>query len=128
MYSIEVDFEVYKALTAKRATEDVNYNDVLRTLLELDPAPPKATSASTGEWVCKGVRFPAGTEFRAVHKGREYNAAVEAGGLRYNGELFNSPSAVAVHITGNPVNGWVFWQARFPGTSRWQLIKGLRSK
>ena len=128
MHSIEVDFEVFKALTAKRATEAVTYNHVLRSLLGLEPAAPQGANTASGEWVCKGVRFPAATEFRAVHKGREYNAAVEAGGLRYNGELFNSPSAAAVHITGNPVNGWVFWQARFPGTSRWQLLKGLRSK
>ena len=29
-------------------------------------------------------------------------------------------------ITGNPVNGWNFWQCRFPGQSAWQDIRSLR--
>ena len=37
MPTIEVDFEVYKALIARRPTEDVSENDVLRQLLRLPP-------------------------------------------------------------------------------------------
>jgi hypothetical protein len=33
---IEVDFDVFKALLAKRTSEDVTYNDVLRQILRLD--------------------------------------------------------------------------------------------
>jgi hypothetical protein len=131
MPHIEVDFDVFKALTARRPSEDVTENDVLRDLLRLPArkAPPAGGSApaSAGEWVTKGVRFPAGTEFRAGYKGRTYLARVENGALVLNGERFDSPSAAAMAITGKPVNGWTFWEGRLPGRTSWQIIKALRS-
>ena len=130
MHTIEVDFEVYKKLTVSRATEDVSYNDVIRALLGLGQDKAKTTTAvmvaSTKDWVAKGVRFPVGTDFRANYKGQMHAARVESGSLMVNGKHFNSPSAAAVSITGNPVNGWRFWECKFPGKSSWQLIEGLR--
>ncbi len=129
MHSIEVDFEVYKQLTVRRATEHVTYNDVIRELLGLKKAPANAASpngVSAGDWTAKGVRFPAGTVLRAEYKGRQYAATVEGGALVLNGKRFSSPSAAAVSVTKSPVNGWVFWECRFPGQSNWQLIKNLR--
>lgn len=130
MRTIEVDFDVYKALIARRPTEAVTENDVLRQLLGLSPkrqgpaAQPVAPAA--GDWVTKGVRFPAGTEFRAHYKGQTYLGRVEHGALVVSGHRFATPSAAAVSITGNPVNGWTFWECRLPGQAGWQMIKSLR--
>jgi hypothetical protein len=132
MYTVEVDFEVFKQLTVRRATEDVTYNDVIRELLGLGQpqtiAVAKAASGpSPDEWVAKGVRFPAGTEFRANYKGQTHTARVESGALVLsNGERFNSPSSAAGSITGSAANGWRFWECRLPGKTNWQLIAGLR--
>lgn len=131
MHSIEVDFEVYKQLTVRRATEHVTYNDVVRELLGLKKAPAQgagSNGAAEGDWTSKGVRFPAGTVLRAEYKGKQYAATVEGGGLTLNGKRFSSPSAAAMAITKSPVNGWVFWECRFPGQSNWQLIKTLRAQ
>lgn len=131
MYTIDVDFEVYKQLTVRRQTEDVTYNDVVRELLGLAQTTPpprgeKSASPSPSDWVAKGVRFPAGTEFRANYKGQVHVARVEAGALMLsNGKRFDSPSAAAVSITGSAVNGWRFWECKLPGKS-WQLIETLR--
>jgi predicted CopG family antitoxin len=129
MHTIEVDFDVYKQLTIRRATEEVSYNDVIRELLGLKQgkaATPKAVIASSAEdWVAKGVRFPAGTDFRANYKGQIHTARVEVGSLVVNGKRFDSPSAAAVSITGSPVNGWRFWECKLPGKS-WQFIESLR--
>jgi hypothetical protein len=129
MDTIEVDFEVFKQLTVRRATEDVSYNDVIRNLLGLSQSKPSAAkekaSTSSEDWVAKGVRFPAGTEFRASYKGQLRTGRVEGGALVVNGKLFGSPSAAAVAVTGSPVNGWRFWECRIPGKS-WQLIESLR--
>ena len=129
MRTIEVDFDVFKAITMRRASEDVSENDVLRELLGLprkkSPPHPQA-SAVPGDWVTKGVRFPAGTEFRATYKGQTWLARVEGGALVLNDNRFDSPSAAAISITGNPVNGWNFWQCRLPGQASWQIIKALR--
>lgn len=129
MPTIEVDFEVFKALTARRPSEDVTENDVLRRLLGLPSRksmPGAPAPAAAGDWVTKGVRFPAGTEFRAAYKGQTYLARVEAGALALNDKRYDTPSAAAMSITGNPVNGWTFWEARLPGQSGWKMIKSLR--
>ncbi len=131
MRTIEVDFDVYKALTLRRPSENVTENDVLRQLLGLSSRrSPEAVTVSTapGDWITKGVRFPAGTEFRANYKGQTYLGRVEAGALVQNGKRFDSPSSAAVSITGNPVNGWTFWECRLPGQASWQMIKALRNK
>ena len=130
MHTVEVDFDVYKQLTFRRATEEVSYNDVVRELLGLGQgkvSSPKAPMAASAEdWVAKGVRFAAGTEFRGHYRGQVHTARVEGGSLLVNGKKFASPSAAAVSITTSPVNGWRFWECRLPGKSTWQLIESLR--
>ncbi|HJX10498.1 MAG TPA: DUF4357 domain-containing protein [Candidatus Binatia bacterium] len=131
MTTIDIDFDVYKALTLRRVTEAMTYNDVLRELLRLGPKRDESRSTGAaatgqGDWVTKGVRFPLGTEFRATYKGQQYEGKVESGALVIDGKRFDSPSAAAVAITGNPVNGWTFWECRLPGKGSWQMIKSLR--
>lgn len=134
MRTIEVDFDVFKELTLRRPNERVTENDVLRQLLGL-PAASDLSGQSAGiphpargEWVSKGVRFPPGTEFRAVYKGQTHLAKVENGGLVLNGKRFGSPSAAAYAITKSPTNGWKFWECRLPGQARWQIITALRGQ
>jgi len=130
MHTIEVDFDVFKQLTVRRATEDVSYNDVIRELLGLGKCKvstaKETTDPSSDDWVAKGVRFPANTEFRASYKGQVRTGRVEGGALAVNGQRYDSPSAAAVAVTGSPVNGWRFWECRLPGKSSWQLIESLR--
>lgn len=144
MHTIEIDFDVFKKLTVMRETESVTYNDVIRRLLDMqsgsqpsvDESKPKhgfqfESPMSTDAWTTKGVTFPAGTEFRANYKGQTVLGRVEAGSLVVNGKRYDSPSAAAVAVTGNSVNGWIFWECKRPGNTSWQLItslrKGLRS-
>ena len=70
-------------------------------------------------WVIKGIKFPHGTEFRGKYKGHFYYGKVEAGALILNEHAFLSPSAAAISITRNPVDGWVFWCCKMPGQSSW---------
>ena len=132
MPTIDVDFDVFKALTMRRPSEEVTENDVLRELLGL-PSGGTAHSKigqpaqSGNDWTVKGVRFPAGTEFRSSYKGKTYLARVENGALVLNGERFDAPSAAAMAITKNPVNGWTFWEARVPGQTSWRMLKALRT-
>src|SRR5437870_848824 len=120
MRTIDVDFDVFKALTTRRPSENVTENDVLRQLLELPPSAQRAggalsTPPTMGDWVTKGIRFPAGTEFRATYKGQTHLGRVEGGALVLGGKRFVSPSSAAMSITGGNVNGWRFWQCRLPG-------------
>jgi len=129
MRTIEVDFDVYKAITLRRPSEEVSENDVLRQILGLPAKKGPAVAGGVpapGDWVTKGVRFPTGTEFRASYKGQTYLARIEGGALVLNGKRYDSPSSAAVSITGNPVNGWTFWECRVPGQAGWKTIKSLR--
>lgn len=134
MHTIEIDFDVFKALTMRRESERVTYNDVIRELLGIGPARARSSAgaeadpqlASSADWVCKGVRFPTGTEFRARYKGKMHLGRVQDGVLTIDGRRADSPSDAARLITGNNVNGWNFWECRLPGESHWRSIKGLR--
>lgn len=130
MPTIQVDFDVFKALTMRRASEEVSENDVLRQLLGLSirkGTPTQPSTTAPGDWITKGVRFPVSTEFRATYKGQTYLARVEGAALVLSGKRFDSPSAAAMSITGNkPVNGWTFWECRLPGQAGWKMIKSLR--
>lgn len=133
MRTIEVDFDVFKALTMRRPNESVTENDVLRELLGLSPGSPRQMTRTVlippleqGGWVSKGVRFPPGTEFRAHYKGETHLARVESGAMVLNGKRYDTPSAAAMSITGSPVNGWTFWECRVPGSAAWQVIKTRR--
>lgn len=131
MRTIEVDFDVFKALTARRPSEAVTENDVLRQLLGLPITGHRAGAtqsapSGSGDWVAKGVRFPAGTEFRAIYKGQTHLGKVERGALALGGRRFVSPSAAAISITGGNVNGWRFWECRPPGQTGWRRLESLR--
>ena len=131
MVAIDVDFEVFKELTARRRAEAMTENEVLRELLNLvKPAntsrPTTPTEASGIPWTSKGVSFPHGTEFRSTYKGQLHTGTVNNGALTINGKRYSSPSAAAVAITGNPVNGWRFWECLQPGTTKWRSIAALR--
>ena len=130
MTTIEIDFEVFKELTALRDNEETSYNDVIRRLLDLgtsttydEIAPLKSDGLA---FVSKGVRFPHGTKFRKFYKGEEYRAEIIDGELIYEGKSYSSPSKAAMAVTHNSVNGWIFWECQMPGKSNWIVISSLR--
>lgn len=137
---IEIDFEVFKEITARRASEHVSENDVLRGLLGLpgksrldaaisgfrDGVSSLVGHASESVWVCKSVRFPVNTQLRAKYQGQTIAAEIKADGIHVAGKVANSPSQAAHFVTGTNVNGWTFWEARYPGQTNWTPIQALR--
>ena len=125
MATIEVDFEVFKALTNKRESEEMSYNDVLRAMLDLGTS--QAAPAPSGPaWTWKGVTLPTGTELRAEYKGKEYTARIVNGEWVQGERVFGSPSAAAYAITESGINGWVFWSVKRPTDAGWSLLSKLR--
>lgn len=125
MTAIEVDFDVYKALTLKRAREDVSYNDVLREMLGLDAASNQERGSNSGCTI-SGVHFPEGTRFRVTYKGRTYTAEIRDGEWTgSDGTKHRSPSGAASAITHTNVNGWRFWDVRRPHDERWVRMAAL---
>jgi len=77
-------------------------------------------------WRWKGVFLPEGTELRASHRGRHYEAVVRSGSIIYDGQSYRTPSAAGTAVTGTSVNGWIFWSCRKPGQRGWVLLTSLR--
>ena len=121
---IEVDFDVYKALTSRRVSEAVTYNDVIRDLLRLPLVPEREPSPKREQGcVFDGVLFPDGTRFRKTYKGQTYRAEIRDGRwIGSDGAPRKSPSDAAVAITNNSVNGWRFWEFQRPEETTWRLM------
>ncbi len=124
---IEIDFEVFKELTFKRKSAEMTENDVIRELLGL---PMAATNGKAdipkAPWAWKGVILPHGTEMRMNYNGREYRAEISEAAIKFDGQTFISPTAAAVAVTNNQVNGWNYWDCKLPGSTKWEPIKKFR--
>lgn len=141
---IEIDFEVFKALTARLESEADTYNEAVRRLLNL---PASEVSPSFGEVDTPGlpavlpgglggqtkgvwfsnVFFPDGTAFRATYKGRTHRAVIrDSKWMDEFGLQRSSPSDAASAISHTNVNGWRFWFARRPYDEDWIRMDALR--
>ena len=135
---IEIDFEVFKALTILRQSENHTYNEVLRDLLGLEKTlsrqlgdqlrgftAPFGSKPNTG-FVSRGLYLPDGTLLRAKYKGGTHEARIEKGKwLSADGREFSSPSGAAHAVTGTQVNGLRFWEARRPSDTEWRKLDAL---
>lgn len=142
---VEIDFEVFKALTAKLEHEGDTYNEAIRRLLGL---PASDAALLPGEFDLPGLPavqgnallgqnggvwysnlfFPNGTAFRATYKGKTYRARViNSQWVDEFGNLRTSPSDAASAISQTNVNGWRFWFVRRPHDEDWQRMDALKS-
>ncbi|HEX8512238.1 MAG TPA: hypothetical protein VF688_03950 [Allosphingosinicella sp.] len=128
---IDIDFEVFKALTSLRKRESHTYNDVLRELLKLKPSgdeSPASVALSKGLLLRGGLFLPDGTRLRVTYRGIEYLAEIKNGRwVDQAGTEHASPSAAAQHITKTNVNGWRFWEAKRPSDVDWRKLDVLSS-
>lgn len=141
---VEIDFEVFKALTAKLEHEGDTYNEAIRRLLGL---PASDASLLPGEFDLPGLPtaqgnallgqvggvwysnlfFPNGTAFRATYKGKTYRARIiDSQWVDEFGNLRTSPSDAASAISQTNVNGWRFWFVRRPHDEDWQRMDALK--
>lgn len=109
-----------------------NYVGVIQdalVLLGYDPSGAAAASVRTDSRVGPEETTPAtigkahrklldvvraGTQIESTSRKYPATATVESTGIRYQGELFGSPSAAAKAVTGHDTaNGWSSWGVRF---------------
>jgi hypothetical protein len=130
---IDVDFDVFKALTAMRRAENHTYNDVLRELLDIKDSSNISEKSDISDELTqdfglhsRGLFLPENTKLKAVYKGKEYHARVRDGMIvNKTGTTFTSPSGAASSITQTTVNGWRFWQAKRPNDTDWHRLDQL---
>jgi len=129
MASVEIDFDVYKSLTALRATEETTFNDVIRDLLGLGPKSKQAADDDQARGLeLKGVFLPNGTQFRVTYKGQTHTAEIKDGAwIGGDGVRRGTPSEAACAVTQTNVNGWRFWKVKRPSDTSWRVLNSLRS-
>jgi hypothetical protein len=108
-----------------RARHRIELNMMLgRTLVRT--ASPRRASKQPGR-VPSLAKYAIGpTTLRARFKGKMVRARVRRDGtIRFNGEVFNSPSLAGAAAIKRACNGWTFWRyQRAPGD--WVLLDALR--
>lgn len=140
-YSVDVDLDVFKALTARIELDGQTHNDVLRELLALDSpfehdefrSPFSVASdvlgraAAAGSFYSRGLTLPDGTRLRSRYKGDFFEAEIRNGQwVAGDGSIHESPSAAATAITDTNVNGLRFWEALRPGDRGWRRLDVIR--
>ena len=128
---IEIDFETFKEITARRPNEQTSEGDVVRAAFGLKPKSSGLDNVATvgigGQfWHSEGVAFPVGSRFRHVFRdGRIAEAHVESNGIVFNGQPFKGLSPAAAAAAGHQANGWQFWEI-LQGNGRWTKADTLR--
>jgi hypothetical protein len=137
---IEIDFDVFKALTLRRENESISYNDVLRELLGLNKTsaqPPSRDSSETTikafaspegveGYAYRGGFLPNGTKLKALYKNRIYNAEIVDGlWINEDGSKHATPTSAAGHITKTSTDARRFWSAKRPSDGDWYRLNSL---
>lgn len=147
MRTIEIDFEVHKAIELERRSFDEAPDTALRRLLGIAPAEaeenskPGATPAPSPAgrpWVGKGhsagLTLPHGTELQMDYNGQRFMGRVDNGVIMFEGQNFTSPSGAADELCRTKdgrktsLNGKELISARLRGETDWVLLKTLERR
>jgi hypothetical protein len=127
---IEVDFDTFKAITARRPDESVTEGEVVRSALGLPPAKGIVNSIKTAfatSWLSEGVAFKVGEELQHRFRGgKTAMARITASGVEFEGKVYGGLSPAAKAAAGHEANGWQFWEVR-RADGAWIKADSLRS-
>jgi hypothetical protein len=137
--TIEIDFDIHKAIENERRGFDEPPRIALRRLLKLpeERQPPRIepkVAQSGRPWREGSVEIPHGSEARMsyqrgsqVFEGRFVDGKLIVQGRDFH-TLSSAASALARTKDGSvpSLNGWNYWEVRLPGQDRWIPMKALR--
>ena len=135
--TIEIDFEIHKAIELERKGFEEPEYIALRRLLNLgSPSSENDTdSIPAGKpWRGKDVELPHGTKLRMEYNGQVSRGEIENGIWIVEGKKAKSPSAAAKICnltkegTEPSLNGWIYWEAKRPNDTAWRRIDSLKPK
>jgi len=133
MEKIDIDWDIHKLIEAERRGFDEPPYLALRRLLNLPENENKPVIAETGDpWKEQRVTVPHGADARMIYRGKTYEGRFLNGQLHTGGRAFErlSPAAHFVATTKSgkkpSLNGWNYWEVRFPGDTDWRSLKTMR--
>lgn len=132
---IDIDVDVNRWIENKRTAFSQTPNDILRAVADLPAVSSRLSSTDVttrvdtdpGAWSGKGITLPGGSRLRMSYNGKVLTGAIEGGAWVVQGARHASPSAAASAPTGVSLNGWLYWEVQFPGSSKWEPISDLRT-
>ena len=147
---IEIDFDIHQMIELERRGFDEPPYVALRRLLKLsgiggeqaqvkakEPPQISAKAEENGKpFYADGVLVPHGSLARMkyargtqVYEGQFLDGKLVVNGISYSAL---SPAASALGITKNgtttSLDGWLYWEAKFPGETNWRKLSDLREK
>ena len=144
--TIEIDWDIHKLIESERRGFDEPSYCALRRLLglsdianapETDSHPIDAGTVALGiPWSEDGVRIPHGSLARMkynygrqTYEGKFWNGELVVGDQAFD-SLSNAANALAVtkRGTSTQLNGWKYWEVKFPGESDWKKLWDLREQ
>ncbi len=137
--TIDIDFDIHKLIEAERKSFEEPPFHALRRLLGLGAVPAATVDETPPDgrpWRDGPVEVPHGSGARMMYdRGRQvYEGKFLDGKLVVNGQEFTSLSsaaqALAVTKSGSStfLNGWLYWEAKFPGETKWRRLDDLRAR
>jgi hypothetical protein len=141
LQNIEIDFDIHKMIEAERLSFEEQPYIALRRLLKLPvlEANTEGVGATIGEGVPfmeDGVIIPHGSLARMEYqRGKQvYEGQFMNGNLVVNGQSFSALSAAASVLAvtkkggKTSLNGWLYWQVKFPAETKWRSLGKMRSE
>ena len=139
--TIEIDFDIHQRIEAERKSFDEPPYLALRRLLKLPEVPIDAPSdaapnADGRPWREGLVEVPHGSLARMsyqrgkqVFEGRFWDGKLVVDGRSFD-TLSSAASALAVTKYGDhpSLNGWNYWEVKFPGESKWRSLNEMRQQ
>jgi hypothetical protein len=139
--TIEIDFDIHKMIESERRSFTEPHYMALRRLLKLPDIEPgsakEQTRAPEGRsWRDGLVELPHGTLARmAYDRGKQvFQGEFLDGKLVVNGQSFDALSEAASELartkagTKTSLNGWIYWEAKLPGESKWRRLSDIRDE
>ena len=152
---IEIDFEIHQLIEMERRSFDEPENAALRRLLNLDDAKRSDDSEASADrrlaerleqtlnsetggegrpFIEDGVVIPSGTLARMsyLRGAQRYEGRFIDGNLKVGNETFTSFSSAARSLavtkdgSKTSLNGWLYWEVKKPGSTKWERVWDLR--
>jgi hypothetical protein len=135
---MEIDFDIHKLIEGERRGFEDSPNSALRRLLKLpdkeDDGDEMIIIEGFAPWSGEGASLPHGTALQMIYgderiEGRIRNGKWVCGD---KDQVFDTPSAAASALARTKdgqttnLNGWNYWQVKFPGNTKWIPLKELR--
>lgn len=131
MTTIEIDFDVHKAIEINRNSFAEKPNDVLKRMLGLGQPALQAVPGGKS-YTYQHLELPHGTEARMTYNNVDYTARIEDGfWITEDGQRHKSPSGAAsgVAVTKNggktKLDGWTYWWVKTPGSPDFIFLNDL---